>query len=90
MQNDASVKHHAVSMTDCTQLSVSGVTEVNSFDEFTVELVTICGNMTIEGDGLHISRLDPEKNETDISGHINGIFYSKTKEKRTGFFRRGK
>ncbi len=90
MQGDGLQRRHAVSMTDCTTLSAAGVSEVVSFDEMSVVLVTSCGVLTLEGDGLHIARLDLEKGETDITGHITGMFYAKAREKGGGFFRRGK
>jgi sporulation protein YabP len=82
--------HHALTMDDCRRLSLTGVEEVLSFDEMTVVVVTSCGNLTVEGDGLHVSRLDLEKGECDVEGSISGFFYSKLKEKSGGLFKRAK
>ncbi len=82
--------HHALSMNDCKRLTLSGVQEVQSFDEMTVVLLTCCGLLTVEGDGLHVSRLDLDRGECDVDGQISGFFYSKMKDKSGGFFRRGK
>lgn len=79
---------HQVTMHDCKSLLVTGVKEVVSFDEMAVLLITSCGQMTIEGEGLHISRLDLDRGEADVDGMIGGIYYSKIKEKSGGFFRR--
>lgn len=79
---------HHVSMQDCKTVLITGVKEVVSFDELSVLFVTLCGQMTIEGNGLHISRLDLDRGEADVDGTVNGIFYSKIKEKSGGIFRR--
>ncbi len=90
MQNEMTSPRHSITMTDCSKLTVSGVKEVVSFDENAVTLVTSCGVLTVEGDGLRIASLNPEKGLTDITGQISGMFYTKAKEKGNGFFRRGK
>lgn len=79
---------HHVTMYDCKTVLVTGVKEVISFDELAVLLVTSCGQMTIEGEGLHISRLDLDRGEADVDGTVSGIYYSKIKEKSGGLFRR--
>lgn len=79
---------HHVTMHNCKTALVTGVKEVISFDELAVLLITCCGQMTIEGEGLHISRLDLDRGEADIDGTVSGIYYSKIKEKSGGFFRR--
>ena len=79
---------HHVTMHNCKTVLVTGVKEVISFDELAVLLITCCGQMTIEGEGLHISRLDLDRGEADIDGTVSGIYYSKIKEKSGGFFRR--
>ena len=80
MQETQEVRnHHVVSMTDCSRLMLCGVKEVESFDEGLVILSTLCGILTIEGENLHITRLDLDKGECEISGIVTGFFYSKAK-----------
>lgn len=79
---------HHVTMHNCKTVLITGVKEVVSFDELAVLLITSCGQMTIEGEGLRITRLDPERGEADVDGTVSGIYYSKIKEKSGGFFRR--
>ena len=80
---------HTVTLQDCGTLFVSGVQEVLSFDEGAVALSTPCGVMMVEGEGLHVGRLDPAKKECDVEGHITALFYTKTREKG-GLFKRGR
>ena len=69
-------KAHTLSVVAREQASIVGVTEVDSFDEHGVILKTDCGEMTVEGEGLHVSSLDIEKGKVEISGHICAIYYS--------------
>ena len=81
--------HHHVAIEDCKSLSLTGVAEVESFDEGGVVLRTHCGILTVEGEGLHIGRLDLERGECHVDGHISALFWSAAREKQ-GLFRRGK
>ncbi len=58
------------------EMSISGVKDVESFDEESVLLHTIGGDMTIEGKGLRIGVLDTDRGAVTLSGRIDGIFYS--------------
>ncbi|MBQ4324670.1 MAG: sporulation protein YabP [Clostridia bacterium] len=80
---------HLVTIQDCATLSLTGVKEVDSFDEGVVILRTPCGLLTVEGEGLHIGRLDLEKGECCVDGKITALLWSSVKEK-LGLFRRGR
>ena len=59
-----------------SKMSITGVTEVVSFDEATVELRTACGDLCVEGEGLHIGVLDTERGIVTLAGKsIDGIYY---------------
>ena len=49
---------HTLAVRDRGQITVSGVSEVLSFDEANVRLVTTCGILNLEGDGLRIHVLN--------------------------------
>ena len=78
-------KKHALSMGARGHISISGVTEVESFDEQTVELITNCGALTLEGEGLHIGTLDIARGVVEVDGRINGLYYSDSAPVRRGF-----
>ena len=67
--------HHLI-LEGREQLSVSGVEEVESFDENTIVLDTDMGLLTIKGKELHVSRLTLEKGEVDVDGTIDSMAYS--------------
>ena len=58
-----------------SKLSVSGVTDVDRFDENTVLLYTSMGELTVSGTDLHVNDLSVESGEMNIEGEINSIVY---------------
>ena len=79
-------KEHEMTLRSRQELTVSGVNDVMSFDETLVELNTVCGVMSIEGEGIHISFLDTDNGRLTLSGSISGIYYIDKKPKRSGLF----
>lgn len=70
------------------KLSVSGVQDVENFDERMVVLYTSCGKLTVEGVGLHIERLSVEDGDLTIEGTVDSLEYSADSRSRGGFFSR--
>lgn len=62
------------------KMNVSGIKEIINFDENEINLKTICGNLIIDGEGLHINILNIEQGEIELVGKINGINYIETHE----------
>ena len=72
---------HNVIMEGRKSLSVSGVTDVDSFDEQTVILYTDMGQLTVKGNGLHMERLNTDVGEVTLNGNIYGLMYTDEREK---------
>ena len=81
---------HAFSSRAREGIEIAGVKEVISFDEGGVALETVCGNMAIEGEGLHVTTLSLSEGKVVVDGRINGVYYyeSKPAVKRGLFGRR--
>ena len=63
--------------------TVTGVLDVDSFDEKEILLVTHNGMLSIKGEQLHVKGLNLEKGEVNISGKVDSLVYmSKNAEKR--------
>ncbi len=77
-------KKHTLSLLARTQASIAGVTQVDSFDEHCVILKTDCGEMTVEGEELHVGTLDIVKGEVEITGRICAVCYSDTTPAKRG------
>lgn len=79
---------HAISLTERTRMQISGVSEVISFDDASVVLRTVCGSMTVEGEGLHITTLNIDRGEVMIDGNVSGMFYTGDGSEKHGFLGR--
>ena len=56
--------------------TISGVSDVLSFDLNEILLETEMGMLMVKGTDLHVNRLSVEKGEVDLSGNIDSIAYS--------------
>ena len=71
-------KAHSLNMENREKLSLSGVEDVNGFDENVVLLRTALGMLTVQGEGLHIGRIDLESGQLELSGKIQELSYDET------------
>lgn len=77
---------HNLILKDRAELTLSGVTDVDSFDETTIIAYTDYGELTVSGNNLHISSLDIDKGELSVDGTVNSLVYINQGTKATGFF----
>lgn len=66
---------HNIILEGRKKMSVSGVTDVDRFDENTVLLYTTMGEMTVRGEDLHVNDLSVESGEMNIEGEIRSVVY---------------
>ncbi len=83
-QTASETKQHAISLQQRALMQITGVTEVESFDEQSVVLVTDCGELTVEGEGLHVSTLDIAKGQVDVKGRVCALIYGDSAPARKG------
>ena len=69
-------KTHNVIMENRHMLSISGVQDVDSFDDQEILLFTELGGLEVKGDNLHINRLSIESGEISIEGDLYSLTYS--------------
>ena len=79
---------HTVHMEDREKAMITGVQELGSFNEEEVLLVTDEGLLTIEGEGLHIDRLNLEDGQLIVKGFIYGFSYEEDEEPASGILSR--
>ncbi len=79
---------HNLVLEDRKMLTVSGVSDVDSFDEQTVIVFTDMGELTVRGSNLHINRLSVDVGELTVEGNITALIYSDEAPKNSGFFSR--
>ena len=78
MENKQLAMPHSIIIEDRKNVSISGVTDVESFDEETVILMTDLGELVIKGFGLHISKIDVVSGDLALEGEIYSIGYRDT------------
>ncbi len=80
LKNDASgqrlPEEQKLIVNDRKSIYLTGVLDVVSFDETGAVLKTNLGTLAIDGEGLHVVKLDLSNGSVDIEGKLNGLFYS--------------
>lgn len=79
-------KVHNIILEDRKSLTVSGVSDVDSFDEQTVMLYTELGELTIHGSDLHMNKLNVETGDVSIEGNISSLSYQDEAPRSSGGF----
>ncbi len=79
---------HNLILEERGHLTVTGVADIDSFDEETVVVYTEMGELTIRGSELHINKIDVEAGELNLEGEIDSLSYSDQPAVRGGFFAR--
>lgn len=77
---------HNIIMEERKKLSVSGVLDIDSFDEQTIIAITEQGELTIRGSNLHITRLNLEQSELLVEGEISSLAYTDIRPQAKGIF----
>ena len=68
------------------QLTMTGVTEVVSFDESAVVLRTALGMLMVHGEALQLKTLSVEGGKTEVDGSISALVYEEPRQE--GWLRR--
>lgn len=87
-EEKAPVAPHALTLTERTELSVTGVEEIVRFDEELVVVRTVKGELAVHGAGLKVDLLDKSGGALRLSGAIDELVYSKAHEGKGGFWSR--
>ena len=79
---------HRVLLESREQLCVTGVEEVESFDENAVVMVTARGMLVVRGSELHIEQLSLGGGELRVEGLVDSITYEDERGARGGLLSR--
>ena len=83
-----SAPHHVV-IEERKSLTVSGVEDVERFDENTIVLSTSKGTMVVTGENLHIEKLSLDGGDLKVEGDVDAVTYEDDGSgSRGGFFAR--
>ena len=79
---------HRVTMEDRERLCVTGVEEVESFDESAIVMMTGKGTLVVRGSELHIEQLSLEGGELRVEGYVESLAYEDEGNERGGLLAR--
>ena len=82
------LRAQAITLENRELLSVSGVRNVEEFNDTEICLDTDCGILHIDGEELHITKLNLDDGIMLLEGRICGIVFEEEQEERGGFFSR--
>ncbi|RXZ79285.1 sporulation protein YabP [Paenibacillaceae bacterium] len=88
MLEQGKTKRQEVKMLNRKVLDISGVSNVDSFDNEEFLLETECGFLAIKGQNLHIKHLNLEQGQVAIEGLVHSLAYldGQTSGKAKGLF----
>lgn len=69
-------KNQNIYLEDRSNLTITGVEQVESFNDNTILLNTVKGGIIVKGEELNINKLNLEEGNVKINGIVNGITYS--------------
>ncbi|MBR0156116.1 MAG: sporulation protein YabP [Clostridia bacterium] len=82
------LRTHSIHIENRELVSITGVKDVGSFNENEVILMTDGGGLSVEGEGLHITKLNLDEGQIIIEGQLIALEYDEAPQQRPGFFSR--
>ena len=71
-----SAKPHGIILEARAKMTVTGVEEVESFDENEIVMLTVQGSLRVQGSDLHVDKLDLVSGELSITGLVTALDYA--------------
>ena len=79
---------HQLTLEGRERLTVSGVEDVESFDESAIVMNTCEGTLVVRGEGLHIEKLSLDGGDLKVEGSVDSLTYEDAGGERGGFLAR--
>ena len=79
---------HRLELVGREHLTVTGVEDVERFDETGIVMSTSAGTLVIAGENLHIGKLALDGGELHVDGRIDSVTYEENTGGQGGFFSR--
>ncbi len=77
---------HQLTLDNRKLLILTGVAEVDSYDEKSITAYTDLGELCIKGENLNIKKLNLEMGELEVDGLISSLCYKDVSHGGSGFF----
>ena len=88
MEEKALEAPHKLTLDGRSRLNLTGVTEVESFDENMIVLHTTKGTLVIRGSGLHLQQLSLDGGQVHVDGTVDSMTYEEDIRDPGSFFAR--
>ena len=79
---------HQLTLEGRERLTVSGVEDVERFDESAIVMSTTAGTLVVTGENLHIGKLSLDGGELHVDGQIDSLSYEEQSAGRGGLLGR--
>lgn len=79
---------HSLQLDNRERLSLTGVEDVESFDEESMVIATAQGVLLLGGSGLHIQKYNVDSGELVIEGNVDEMVYDNAPTGKKGLFGR--
>lgn len=79
---------HQITLDNRGVLVVTGVEEVESFDENMIVMATVKGTLAVRGESLHIDRLSMDGGDLRVEGTVDSLTYEDYGREKGGFLAR--
>jgi sporulation protein YabP len=79
---------HRLELDGRERLSVSGVEDVERFDETEIVMSTAAGTLLVTGENLHIGKLSLDGGELQVDGRIDSVSYEDSAQETGGLLHR--
>ena len=79
---------HRLELAGREHLTVTGVEDVERFDETGIVMSTSAGTLVVTGEDLHIGKLSLDGGELHVDGRIDSVAYEDDRQSGGGFFSR--
>ena len=71
---------HRLTLAELSKLTVTGVTEVISFEDTQVLLQTGMGMLAVQGSQLQLKNLSLEGGQVEVEGTVSALVYEQTRQ----------
>ena len=79
---------HKLTLNSRSDLTMTGVTDVVSFDDESVVLHTELGTLMVHGRELQLKTLSAEGGQVAVKGHVSALIYEEPRPQKDGWLGR--
>lgn len=79
---------HKLTLTQRSNLTMTGVTDVVSFDDSAVILRTELGTLIVQGRELQLKTLSSEGGQVAVEGNVSALIYEEPRQHKGGWIHR--